>query len=180
MFINAKSRVARGALGLIFATALTYPTPANAVPGGAWVESPAALAELRRRGRRPSRRVRVNRIERRDEWSSKRPAGYISNGNFGSPMGAFPNGSGRDGGSRLPSAMQLRLPSGDISNLHGDTAALGLTANVPVQIQPLNGQQVIVLANAQVAQLVDANACVTINASCIANNGGTAVAEIPL
>ncbi len=44
---------------------------------------------------------------------------------------------------------------------------------MPVQIQPLNGQQVIVLANAQVAQLVDANACVTINASCIANNGGT-------
>ncbi len=34
MFINFKSRVARGALGLIFATALTYPTPANAVPGG--------------------------------------------------------------------------------------------------------------------------------------------------
>ncbi len=74
-----------------------------------------------------------------------------------------------------PAQLQLRLPNGDISNLNGNPAALRLSADVPVQIQPLDNQHVIVLANAQVAQLSDAHACVTVNASCLANGGAPGI-----
>lgn len=71
-----------------------------------------------------------------------------------------------------PAQLQLRLPDGAITNLRGNPTPLGLSANVPVQIQPLDNQHVIVVGNAQVAQLADANACLTVNASCVGNSGG--------
>jgi len=69
-------------------------------------------------------------------------------------------------------ALTVGLADGSKVDLQGSTAGLGLAASLPVIVQPLDNTHAIVQASGNVANLVDANACVTVNAVCAASSGG--------
>ena len=77
--------------------------------------------------------------------------------------------AGQVGGTIIaidPASIAVRLANGDLRTFLGDVRALRLSVGVPVTISPLSDLHVRVSAGAKIADLIDARACVTINAGC--------------
>jgi Carboxypeptidase regulatory-like domain len=75
--------------------------------------------------------------------------------------------------------LTLQLPDGDLRSYVGNAASLHSSTRVPVTIAPLDALHVRVRSGARVANMADANACVTVNASCRASMHGSVVAATP-
>lgn len=68
--------------------------------------------------------------------------------------------------SASPGRVTVGLGDGSTLQLQPAPGNAGLTANVPVVVQPLDGTHAIVQANNNVMQVANLNACVTVNAMC--------------
>jgi hypothetical protein len=68
--------------------------------------------------------------------------------------------------SVTPSALTMRLPSGDVRTYLGTTQSLRAHAGTPVTATPLDSTHSRLTASGKVANMLDASACVTINAGC--------------
>lgn len=79
-----------------------------------------------------------------------------------------------------PSNVTIRLPNGDLRTLQGNPAPLGVSANVPIIVQPLDGTHAVLAANGNALQMIDASACVTVNAHCSGTAPTLASATNPL
>jgi Carboxypeptidase regulatory-like domain len=75
--------------------------------------------------------------------------------------------------------LTLQLPNGDLRSYRGNAAALHTSARVPVTITPLDQTHVRVRSGTHVANMADANACVTVNAACRGAMQGNVVAATP-
>jgi hypothetical protein len=71
----------------------------------------------------------------------------------------------------MPTSLSVQYPSGDVATYLGNVGGLSAAAGVPVTVTPLSGTTARIQAGAQAANLVDAKACVTINAGCRAMPG---------
>lgn len=80
-----------------------------------------------------------------------------------------------------PASVTVRLPDGRLTTLQGNPAPLGVSANVPVIVQPLDRTHAMLAANGNALQMADAGLCVTLNTSCPAGGAPTpATASNPL
>jgi len=74
--------------------------------------------------------------------------------------------------SSSANGLLVGLADGTKIDLRGSTNGLGLAENLPIIVQPLDDIHAIVQAGANVANLVNLDACVTVNAMCVASTGG--------
>ena len=74
--------------------------------------------------------------------------------------------------SSSANGLLVGLADGSKIDLRGSTNGLGLAENLPIIVQPLDDIHAIVQAGANVANLVNLDACVTVNAMCVASTGG--------
>jgi len=70
-----------------------------------------------------------------------------------------------------PTTAIVRFSNGDIQSYLGHISPIGLGIGVPVTLTPLDATHVRIAAGANVANLIQAGACVTINAGCSASVG---------
>jgi hypothetical protein len=70
-----------------------------------------------------------------------------------------------------PTTAIVRFSNGDIQTYLGHISPIGLGIGVPVTLTPLDATHVRIAAGANVANLIQAGACVTINAGCSASVG---------
>jgi hypothetical protein len=90
----------------------------------------------------------------------------------GGPLGGTVVGSTRD-------RLTVQLPNGDTSTMTGPVAALNARVGTTVGIAPLDRTHVRVTSGSHAARLADANACVTVNATCSQTMSGRAIAVSP-
>jgi hypothetical protein len=93
-----------------------------------------------------------------------------------------PNTGGAPFGTVVASSrnrLSVQLPNGDTRTLTGPVAGLHARVGSAVHLAPLDRTHVRVTAGAHVARLADADACVTVNATCSRSTKGRTVAVAP-
>jgi hypothetical protein len=88
--------------------------------------------------------------------------------------------------SVAPAAVAVLFGNGDVRTFLGNVTPLGARVGVPIRISQLDALHARVVAGARVANLVQAGACVTINAGCapatgsfVGNGNGTTIIQMP-